>query len=46
MKQSLDASAAKKVMIDHHLNPQMDTVLTISHPELSSTSELIFRVVW
>ena len=46
MKQSLDASAAQKVMIDHHLNPQMDTALTISHPELSSTSELIFRIVW
>ena len=46
MQSSLDASAARKVMIDHHLNPQMDTALTISRPELSSTSELVFRIVW
>ena len=46
MQQSLDASPAKKIMIDHHLNPSMETVLTISHPEMSSTSELIFRIVW
>ena len=46
MQVSLDGCAARKVMIDHHLNPQMDTALTVSHPELSSTSELIFRIVW
>lgn len=46
MQASLDGSQAKKVMIDHHLNPQMDTVLTVSHPDMSSTSELIFRIVW
>lgn len=42
----LAASNAKKVMIDHHLNPEMDTVLTVSHPEMSSACELIFRIVW
>jgi len=42
----LAKTTAKKVMIDHHLNPQMETVLSISHPEMSSTCELVFRIVW
>ncbi|MBP3211173.1 MAG: DHH family phosphoesterase [Prevotella sp.] len=46
MQASLEASPALKVMIDHHLNPQMDTALTVSHPDLCSTSELVFRIVW
>ena len=46
LEEPLVASKARKVMIDHHLNPQMDTALTISHPEMSSTCELIFRIVW
>lgn len=37
---------AKKVMIDHHLNPDMDTVMCISHPEACSTCELVFRLIW
>ena len=35
----------RKVMIDHHLNPEPFCKVTISHPEISSTSELIFRVI-
>lgn len=35
---------AKKVMIDHHLNPDHFCDLTISHPEMSSTCELLFRL--
>ncbi len=46
MAQSVKDSAAEKVMIDHHLNPVMDCALTISHPQICSTSELIFRIVW
>jgi phosphoesterase RecJ-like protein len=46
MQAALDASPAKKVLIDHHLNPDVDTVLTISNPQASSTSELVFRIVW
>lgn len=46
MQASLEASPARKVMIDHHLNPQMDTALIVSHPNLCSTSELVFRIVW
>ena len=46
MCDTLLESKAKKVLVDHHLGPDLDTVLTISHPEASSTSELIFRIVW
>ena len=37
---------APRVMIDHHPHPALPTVLTISHPEMCSTSELVFRIVW
>ena len=46
MSPLLMASQAKKVMIDHHPEPDIDTVLCISHPEMSSTCELLFRVIW
>lgn len=34
-----------KVMIDHHLNPDDFCDVTISHPNISSTSELVFRLI-
>ncbi len=46
MEPALLGSPATRVLIDHHLNPDVPTELTISHPELSSTSELVFRIVW
>jgi len=46
MQSVLDASKAKKIMVDHHLDPNMETVLTVSHPEMCSTSELMFRIIW
>lgn len=46
MQQSLMDSKANRVLIDHHLSPDVPAVLTISHPEASSTSELVFRLVW
>ena len=46
MEQALIGSPAPKVLIDHHLNPDVPTVLSISCPKLSSTCELIFRIVW
>jgi len=39
------ASNAKKIMIDHHLQPQKFCNLVISYPEASSTSELVFRLI-
>lgn len=46
MEQALAESPAKKILIDHHLNPDVDAVLSVSFPEASSTCELVFRVVW
>ena len=46
MQDILLATKAQRVLIDHHLGPDVPAVLTISHPNLSSTSELIFRIVW
>ena len=46
MEQALVSSPAKKVLIDHHLKPDVDACLVVSHPEASSTSELVFRIVW
>lgn len=46
MADALCASPAKKVLIDHHLGPDVDAVLCFSHPEMSSTCELVFRIVW
>ena len=46
MATALCASPARKVLIDHHPGPEVDAVLTISHPEMSSTCELVFRIVW
>lgn len=38
-------SPARKMMIDHHLNPEDFCRIIISHPEISSTSELVFRLI-
>ncbi len=45
MRDELAASPAKKVMIDHHEGPEPFTHVTISHPEQSSTSVLVFRLL-
>ena len=46
MEQALVASPAKRVLIDHHLNPDVPADITVSEPEASSTCELVFRLVW
>lgn len=43
--ETLLATSAKKVMVDHHPYPDDFCNVTISHPEISSTSELIFRLI-
>jgi len=46
MENAVAESTAHKIMIDHHLNPSKNFVNTIiSHPEVSSTSELVFRLI-
>lgn len=34
------------LLIDHHLNPDIDTDMTISFPLLSSASEIVFRLIY
>lgn len=41
----IENARAKRVLIDHHLQPTIPCELTISHPELSSTSEMVLRIV-
>ena len=38
-------ASGRKVMIDHHLNPGDFCKVVISYPEMSSTSEMIFRFI-
>lgn len=40
----LEASG-RRVMIDHHPDPEDFCRVTISYPEMSSTSELVFRLI-
>ncbi len=41
----VEQSSAKKVLIDHHLSPDTIFDVTISYPHISSTSEIIFRLL-
>ena len=41
----VEISKAKKIMIDHHPEPGDFCDITISYPEISSTSELVFRFI-
>ncbi len=45
MAGSVAASPARKILIDHHLYPEDFCQIVISHPEISSTSELVFRLI-
>lgn len=38
-------SGAKRVMVDHHPYPEDFCDITISYPQLSSTGELVFRLI-
>lgn len=45
MADAVLASPARKILIDHHLNPGDFCKIVISHPEMASTSELVFRLI-
>ncbi len=45
LQKAVETSTAKKVLIDHHLHPGKFCDVVISHPEIASTSELIFRLI-
>ena len=46
MQHALETATAQRVVFDHHLNPQMDACLMVSLPQMSSTCEIVFRIVW
>ena len=46
MCEALAATKAPKVLIDHHLDPDVETAITISVSKASSTCELVFRLAW
>ncbi|MFV0420372.1 MAG: DHH family phosphoesterase [Dysgonomonas sp.] len=41
----IEAAKGKKILVDHHPDPSDFCDVTISYPEISSTSELIFRLI-
>lgn len=41
----VENAQCKKVLIDHHVEPEFFCDLTFSFPEMSSTCELVFRVI-
>lgn len=45
MSNVMNASPARRIMIDHHLNPTVPCDIIISQPEQSSTCELLFRLL-
>jgi len=45
MRSTLEGCKAKRILIDHHLEPQTDNAITISQPNMSSTSEMIFYII-
>ena len=45
MADAVLASPARKMLLDHHLDPENFCRIIISHPTISSTSELVFRLI-
>ena len=45
MADAIHSAKAKKILIDHHLYPEDFCEITMSYPKISSTSELIFRLI-
>lgn len=46
MEEALLACKAPMVVFDHHIAPTLNAELLVSYTELSSTSEITFRIVW
>ncbi len=43
LAEKLAASKAPKILIDHHLNPDINAEVVISHPDMAATCYLLFR---
>lgn len=45
MGEAVKQAKGKKILIDHHLHPEGFCDIIVSHPTISSTSELVFRLI-
>ena len=45
MAEAVLNAKADKILVDHHLHPDTYAKVRISYPEISSTSEMIFRLI-
>lgn len=45
MERVLSQSKAAKVLIDHHLDPDIKANVIVSRPQMSSTSEMVFHII-
>lgn len=45
MQPVIEGSKAKRIVVDHHVRPKIPSILTVSRPAASSTSELVFRLM-
>lgn len=45
MQDVLESSEGSRLLIDHHLEPESGCKMTISRPDMSSTCEIIFRLI-
>lgn len=45
MADAVSASPARKLLVDHHLHPEGFCDIEMSYPHISSTSELVFRLI-
>ena len=45
MEEAVRTSPGRKMLVDHHLAPGDFARIVISHPDISSTSELVFRLI-
>lgn len=45
MEEAVKASPGRKMLVDHHLYPGDFARIVISHPDIASTSELVFRLI-
>lgn len=41
----IEGAAVPKVLVDHHEGPDIDCAVEFSYPDMSSTCELVFRII-
>lgn len=46
LSEAFESSKSRRIVIDHHMNPAIDCEVLISHPEVSSTSALVYILLW